>query len=305
MACLYPRAAYWTRDKDGKRGVAFRSNAPNVISGSPFRVPCGQCVQCRLAHSRTWAVRCMHEYRMWYNQGYDGSFVTLTYDDKALLKVTEEHGCPTLVKRDLQLFMKRLRKETGNGVRFYACGEYGSRTNRPHYHLLLFNRDFSDKRFYGNSGSGEALFSSELLRRLWPAGNNIIGGLSFKSCAYVSRYVVDKITGDRAADHYGGFLPEFSVMSRRPGIGKSFFDRYRDQLYRDDKTVLEGREIGLPRFYDVEYEKLDKDGMEELKKTRRRRAMLLRDRSEENNPRRRAKEVFELKKLAVFQRKAV
>lgn len=304
MACLYPRAAYWTRDKEGKRGVALRSNAPNVISGVPFYIPCNQCVQCRLAYSRTWAVRCMHEYRYQYNAGYDASFVTLTYDEDNLKRIVREHNCDTLVLRDLQLFMKRLRKKTGAGVRFYGCGEYGSRTNRPHYHVLLFNRDFSDKKVYKHSDAGDPLYRSRSLDDLWTHGNTIVGGVSFNSCAYVARYIVDKMTGDMADDWYMGRKPEFSVKSNRPGIGKPFFDQYRDQLYRDDSTVVDGRELPLPRYYDLEYAKLDEGFVERVKKERRRRAMLKREGKEDNN-RRRAKETFELKKLAVFQRKAV
>lgn len=300
MGCLYPNTVYWTRDKDGKRGVTFNRNAS--FSGIPFKVPCGQCIECRLAHSRMWAVRCMHEYRTWYNDGFDSSFVTLTYDDKHLDKLIEEHGCATVVLRDLQLFMKRLRKATGKGVRFYACGEYGSRTRRPHYHVLLFNRDFSDKKFYGYSGSSEPIYTSDRLRDLWPAGDNKLGAVSFNSCAYVARYICDKITGDMADDHYMGHKPEFCTRSL--GIGKEYLRRYGSEVYRSDSVIVDGREMAPPRYYDIEYSKLDLERVEALKVDRRKRAILARDRSEENNNRRRAKECFALKKLAVYARGA-
>lgn len=310
MSCIYPRSAFWTRDKDGKRGVAFRSNAPNVISGVPFQVPCGQCVQCRLAYSRQWAVRCMHEYRHWYNKGYDGSFLTLTYDEKHLQEIIDKHGVDTLVLSDLQKFMKRLRKATtkkgeahDRGVRFYACGEYGSTTNRPHYHVLVFNRAFGDRKFYGNSASGEPIYTSAQLSELWTAGGAKLGDVSFNSCAYVARYIVDKITGEKAHDWYAGRLPEFSTKSNRPGLGKAFFQAFREQLYRDDGTIVDGRELSLPRYYDLEYAKLDEGFIERVKKERRRRAILKREKMDNN--RRRTVETFELRKLAVFARKAV
>ena len=85
---------------------------------------------------------------------------------------------------------------------------------------------------------------------------------------------------------------------------EAFFDQYRDQLYRDDSTVVDGRELPLPRYYDLEYAKLDEGFVDRVKKERRKRAMLKREGKDDNN-RRRAKETFELKKLKVYQRKAV
>lgn len=301
MACLYPRSAYWTRDKEGVRGISFKPTGPSVISGTPIKVPCGQCIQCRLAHSRMWATRAMHEFRMCQmNPENDSSFITLTYDDKNL----PEGG--TLVRRDLQLFMKRLRKKKKQiGIRFYGCGEYGSQTNRPHYHVLLFNTGFPDKTYYAPSGSGEPLFVSRELEELWPFGHNRIGNVQFSSCSYVARYICDKITGDMAADHYMGRLPEFPAYSRNPGLGKTYFDKYGREAYLHDSVVIEGRELPLPRYYDIKYAELDAAELERIKVLRRRKAMLSRDRSEENNVRRRVKETFELRKAAVFARKAV
>lgn len=247
----------------------------------------------------------MHEYRHWYNAGAEASFITLTYTDEEIARIVREHNCDTLVLRDLQLFMKRLRKQTGAGVRFYGVGEYGSRTNRPHYHVLLFNRGFADKKFYKNSDSGEPLYHSLSLDSLWGHGRTVVGGVSFASCSYVARYIVDKMTGDMADDWYMGRKPEFSVKSNRPGIGKAFLDRFGEQLYRDDCTVVDGREMSLPRYYDTKYFELDPDALERLKKERRKRAMLSTAERPSDNNRRRAIETFELRKLAVYARKAV
>lgn len=294
MACYSPLTAYYTSavGESGERGITFSRGSS--FSGVPLKLPCGQCIGCRLEKSRVWAMRCMNEYRMCYNEGSSGSFVTLTYDDDNL----PDGG--TLVKRDLQLFMKRLRKKTGKGVRFYACGEYGGITGRPHYHVLLFNRDFDDKRVYGSAKRGEKLYDSDKLRQLWPAGRNVIGDISFDSCAYVARYVVDKITGDKAADHYAGRQPEFTVMSRRPGIGMSYYLKYGDEVYNHDSIVIEGREMRPPRYYDLKREVVDSAGMAFIKKKRRKMARLLR--ADNCVDRRRVKEVFTLKKLHANRR---
>lgn len=266
-------------------------------TGIPIKIPCGQCVGCRLEKSRQWAMRCMHEKKMCERAGYPSSFVTLTYDDDNLFEVWRDTGKVTLVLRDLQLFMKRLRKKTGEGVRFYACGEYGSSTARPHYHILLFNRDFPDKKRYRfGPATDHELYTSKALEDLWPAGRNVIGDVSFDSCAYVARYIVDKITGDRSDDHYRGRLPEFTVMSRNPGIGTGFYNTYRDEIYTHDSLVINGREVRPPRFYDTKFEVVDSHRMSVLK--RKRRAMGRLHKEDNTSRRRRVREVVELAKLA-------
>lgn len=111
-------------------------------------------VLCRLDYARQKAVRAEHELRLWAPT-HDSSFLSLTYSDEFL------PAGNTLVKRDLQLFMKRLRKERGDGVRFIACGEYGDTTLRPHYHIILFNVGFSDKRRCGTGKAGDPIYNSK------------------------------------------------------------------------------------------------------------------------------------------------
>src|SRR3954449_8205389 len=119
MPCYCPQSAYRT----SSGGVTFcRSGS---LSGEKFSLPCGQCIGCRLERSRQWAMRCVHENKMHPRS----SFVTLTYDDKNI------PPAGSLSKRDFQLFMKRLRKSQSNPLRFFACGEYGETTHRPHYHV--------------------------------------------------------------------------------------------------------------------------------------------------------------------------
>lgn len=290
MACFGPLTAFYSKEigSSGKRGITFNKSAS--FTGIPIRVPCGQCQGCRLENSRQWAIRCVHESKLHKRN----EFVTLTYDNKHL----PDNG--TLVKKHLQVFMKRLRRKHGNGIRFYGAGEYGERTNRPHYHLLLFNYSSADRRFYKNSPSGEPLYTSASLLDIWDHGFNVIGDVTFDSCAYVARYVCDKITGPKSADWYQGRQPEFSNMSRRPGIGTPWFDKFGPETYRHDSVIMNGREMRPPRFYDIRQEAIDPSRMKVLKLNRRRKALAYKD---NNTPNRlRIREAIALRKAKLFKR---
>lgn len=270
MPCDFPLTAFYSKEigKSGKRGITFDRGAS--FSGVPLQLPCGQCTGCRLARSLQWAIRCMHEKSLHTMS----SFVTLTYDDNHL----PEDG--SLSKDDPRQFMYRLREHLYRtaglyGLRFYMCGEYGARTNRPHYHYLFFNLDFLDKKFYKLAKGGERLYKSPLLDRLWPFGSNIIGAVTMESCAYVARYITDKITGDRADDWYQGRIPEFVNMSRRPGIGAGWYEKFGSHSHKSgDFAVLDGKKVAMPRFYDKRFELVDGSGLAVLKKDRRRKALL-------------------------------
>lgn len=266
MPCYSPLNAW--RARGG--GVTFIRGAS--LSGEPLKLPCGQCVGCRLERSRQWAMRCVHESKM----HKDNCVLTLTYDDAHL----PWHG--TLVKRDLQLFMKRVRKHHGY-VRFYACGEYGETTKRPHYHVVLFGLDFDDKRPYKKSKIGDDLYTSEKATALWGKGHVVVGSVTFESCAYVARYIVDKITGPAAKDWYDVVLPdgeivrlqpEFTNMSRRPGIGRSYYAKYGAEVFTHDAIVMRGHEVRPPRYYDTLSEAIDPKRMELVKRNRRRKALV-------------------------------
>nr|AVQ10207.1 replication protein VP4 [Gokushovirinae environmental samples] len=281
MPCYSPLTAYYSREigKSGKRGITFSRSAS--FSGQPLKLPCGQCVGCRLERSRQWAMRCMHEKRF-----HEFSwFVTLTYDDDHLPK----DG--SLVKSDFQKFCKRLRFHR-HPFRFYMCGEYGEKNRRPHYHMILYGMDFPDKRFYKKAGES-TLYTSVELSEIWQNGFVVIGDVTFESCAYVARYVVDKMTGPKAESWYSwvdddgvvhSVLPEYNDMSRRPGIGQKYFEKYGAEVYAHDRVVINGREVRPPRFYDVKLDAIDPKRMEVLKRKRRRMALLHR---EDNTPERR------------------
>lgn len=163
--------------------MIFYPPSPNKLNHPELRLPCGQCVGCRLERSRQWALRCVHEASL-----HDSNlFVTLTYDDEHLPEFN------SLYYPDFQKFMKRLRKKfSRENIRFYMCGEYGETTLRPHYHVILFNFDLPDRRLYRRSHSGDHLFTSEILTKIWGKGFCPFGNVTFQSAAYTARYIMKK-----------------------------------------------------------------------------------------------------------------
>lgn len=249
MPCFHPISAWRSAS-----GVVFRP----TVDASPFQLPCGRCIGCRLEKSRQWALRLTHEARF-HDQT---SFVTLTYKP--------EHLPPggTLVLKDFQDFMKRLRKSCDKPLRFFHAGEYGERRGRPHYHAIFFGEDFADGAYdVETTDRGDRVWSSPLLDRLWPSGINRVGSLTFESCAYVARYVTKKISGPSARPHYErvdeatgevfSLKPEYATMSRRPGIGALHAERYLSDIYPSDECVSRGHPSKPPKFYDKVLEKLD------------------------------------------------
>lgn len=250
----------------GKPSIVWQaSHAAPGLSPFPLKLPCGQCVGCRLERSRQWAMRCVHEAQLYKRN----CFVTLTFDTAHL----PEDG--SLSVRDFQLFMKRLRKHAKRcRIRFFHCGEYGSQLGRPHYHACLFNWDFDDKYLWSVRDEVQ-LFRSPLLEKLWPYGFATVGEVTFESAAYVARYVMKKITGEAAAGHYAGKKPEYVTMSRRPGIGTGWYKKFKSDIFPHDYAIMRGHKVRPPKFYDSLYEISDPAEFRVLKSARVKRSTVL------------------------------
>ncbi len=259
MACFSPLDGYRSKTvgASGKRSIVF--SVHDGFHDRPVSVPCGQCVGCRLEKSRQWAMRCVHEASLYD----DNCFITLTYDEDSL------PAGGSLDKKAFPKFMKRLRKKfSDQRIRFYHAGEYGDTFGRPHYHALLFNFDFPDKYLWSSRGD-YPVWRSDLLVSLWPFGQSEIGSVSFDSAAYVARYVMKKVTGAKAAEYYGDMQPEYATMSRRPGIGKKWFDEFKSEVYASDSVVMSGKLVKPPHFYDGQFEAEDPRTMAAIKACRR------------------------------------
>lgn len=278
----------------------------NVCKKSPDlfqQIPCGQCSACRLEYSRQWAIRCSLE-SMYYANCW---FVTITYDDAHLprgLKLDNETGeimsnsrgelLHVLDDSDATKFLKRLRItaerngwRNGKDVRYFYCGEYGEQYKRPHFHFLFFGLDLPDvEPLYVKRK--HRFFYSKTLEEIWGKGNVIIGELCFDSCAYVARYVMKKQKGKSAEEMrdkiktviFNGdkmtisdFRDEFCRMSRRPGIGKKYFDEHKDNMYLSDSLYVQcskGLQKVKPcRYYDNLYDVQHSEELERIKAHRR------------------------------------
>lgn len=213
-------------------------------------VPCGHCLGCRAEQARQWAVRMMHESIM-----HESSwFATLTYSDEEI----PPNG--SLRPSDLQSFFKNLRRDLPpRSVSFYACGEYGEYTERPHYHAVLFGVEFLDK-YRDPNPSRDTVWRSPSLERAWGRGITELGTLTMASASYVAGYVRKKVRKKDFENHYTrvddetGELfelePEFARMSLRPAIGRRWIERYWRDVYPRDYVVVDGVECKPPRYYD-------------------------------------------------------
>lgn len=217
-------------------------------------------------------MRCLDEASIWP----ENCFLTLTYSPDKLPKGG------SLVLSHFQCFMKRLRQDAvrsnrdlvNNPIRFFHCGEYGEKFGRPHYHALLFNYNFHDRKHFRTTDRGDRLDTSEKLKSLWEYGHSLIGDVSFESAAYVARYVTKKITGDQADEHYVNKVTgeirtsEYITMSRRPGIGARWYARYKSDVYPRGYKVVRGLKLRPPRYYDSLFSEECPEAFKEIKKER-------------------------------------
>ncbi len=203
----------------------------------------------------------------------ENCFITLTYN--------EQHLPPdgSLNKQHFQKFMKKLRNHAvPKKIRYYHCGEYGENLQRPHYHACLFGFDFNDKEFFQNK-NGNDLYTSNTLNNIWNHGFSTVGNMTFETAAYCARYAMKKITGDAAHTHYETFnittgqihkiQSEYTTMSRHPGIGKTWYDKYKNDLFPEDECVIDGRIMKPPRYYAKIYQQEEPEKYEQMKINRK------------------------------------
>ena len=257
MACYHPIPAV-QREPGAKVQFGSKYGTPNV------KIPCGKCIGCRTDKAIEWGNRCEHEAR---TSRYN-TFVTLTYAEETL-----PYG-GHLIPKDLQDFLKRLRhhanrypheiltqdidQHTGQpkGIRFFACGEYGRQRNRPHYHLILFNCDFPDKKQIGGTPE-QPRYTSKILERIWGLGLVDIGNFTPAAATYIAKYTLKKWkdkwdTDDGYADENGEWhiKPQpFARMSLKPGIGTEWLRRYKNDLVIGSIITQQGTRARIPRTY--------------------------------------------------------
>ena len=229
--CLFPRSVWRYRGDTGRPHFDLPPLGVDSAEIEQFQVPCGRCVECLTSYSSEWAMRIMQEASLYEHN----CFVTLTYARNPV----------DLVKRDLQLFLKRLRAFLApRKIRFFACGEYGGQGNRPHYHVCIFGYDFPDKVYWSKSKSGFPVFVSEILRQCWDyhsakLGWSYVEDLTYDSAFYCAKYL-------QKLDPRPHGVQPFTVMSNRPGIGYGAID---PRSARYDRLYLAGKQARLPRYW--------------------------------------------------------
>lgn len=260
MPCYSPVTGY--QDRTGGRLQFTTSRPPNARQ---LQVACGQCIGCKLERSRRWAVRGTHEASLYE----DNSFITLTYDDEHLPRGG------TLVPKHATDFIKRANYHVGP-FRYYIIGEYGETTWRPHYHAIIFGKDWLDKKHFSNTDAGPT-YTSQRLEQIWGMGQCLTAAVTFDSIAYVTRYCTQVRTGRQAEPHYRRYTaegksyylePEFGHMSRRPGLGKHWLDKYHTDVYTQDTIVINGKHQRPPRYYDLKYDEQNPTHLKEIKAKR-------------------------------------
>lgn len=259
MPCYTPLQGY----KDPVTGgLIFKKTAQKMEVG------CGQCLGCRIDYRNMWAIRIVHEAHM-HDSDQGNSWITLTYRDPSQCTDTQYkagHFIPanySLRPLDVSKFFRRLRKQNKHKIRYFYCGEYGTENRRPHYHICLFNHSFPDLQKFRDD-QGTITWTSPELEELWPYGFSTVGELNYKTAAYTAGYILSKITGDKAADHYlrcdehgeaYWLLPEYTKMStgrKAPGgIGAAFYQKYKTDIFPSDCVPVpgHGNVQTVPRYY--------------------------------------------------------
>lgn len=268
-------------------------------------IPCGNCIGCRLEYSRQWANRGYLESKCWAQNW----FVTLTYDEDHIFipeEVTDKNGITfckeddwigTLVPKELTAFIKSLRQimkreNDQDGIRFMACGEYGSEGERPHYHIILFNCNLPLESFYNpRIINKETYYQNTIIERAWGGIRNPVKGsdyinpeskgisniseASWNNIAYTARYITKKIKGNLSDSIYAekGQIKEFFRVSRMPGIGEIYYNQHKDEIYAKDEIIIKNKEGIIsskpPLYFDKLYQKEYPERFEEIKKRRK------------------------------------
>lgn len=201
------------------------------VESNIYTLPCGKCPKCYQRRINGWTHRLLEEEKI----SSSSYFLTLTYDNEKVPIIenqTTKHCQLTLLKRDIQLFIKRLRKANKNTLKYFLCGEYGDKTMRPHYHMILFNAH------------------EKTISKAWEKGHIYYGDVKPNSIVYTLKYM-SKPSKIPMFDQ-DIRQKEFQLMSK--GLGKSYIENAKNWHLEDltDRmycNVEEGKRIAMPRYY--------------------------------------------------------
>lgn len=303
MACYKPLIRFYVPDDREASGRVYtlrrfaveRAHKPDmtyedlIYRKDVMLIPCGQCIGCRIRKREDWACRIEMEAKT--SKPNSVWFVTLTYDDQHVPGINHETGeiirgayykrqgsdlkeNQTLWYEDIQKFLKRLRKASEPGLRYFCAGEYGEHTGRPHYHLILFNYT-PEKLTPYRLLSKEGYWVDSRITKCWPYGiHNLTEPASAKSYSYVAGYVTKKI-GEETIEHIKrGLRPPFAMMSLKPGLGEKYYKQYKEQIWKQGYIQLSnGKRASIPRYFEKQMEAEDPERLWEIKRVRQQKSM--------------------------------
>lgn len=199
----------------------------NKMTNETQPVACGKCPECLARRASGWSFRLMQEEK----RSTSAHFITLTYDTTYV--PISKNGFMSLNRRDVQLFIKRLRKQHDTKLKYYAVGEYGGITSRPHYHLILFNADISK------------------IQPAWQRGSVHYGTVNGATVGYTLKYMSKpkRIPMHRNDDR----VQEFGLMSK--GLGENYITQKMVKWHKKDLAnrmyvnIEDGKKIAMPRYY--------------------------------------------------------
>lgn len=269
MPCENPRHVH--RPANGGP-ISFSGIKRDGRAYTPLQLPCGNCFMCQEEKARQQAVRIYHESLL----HYESCFVTLSYANEHL---PPHNG---LRYEDLIKFKKRLRKllwKTHQKLRYYAVGEYGDKSLRPHYHACIFGHAFTDDRIILKT-QPYLLWTSPLLQAIWGLGYVSVGALNFRTARYTASYITKKL---RSKQQYvytdettGELIPleqPRSFMS--DNLGKGWWLKHHQYTIDHDFVVIDGRRQKPPRAYDKWLTEINKEKIEEIKENRKEKSIKL------------------------------
>jgi len=268
MACEAPIRAYAAATGGRIRMYTKKDWQYHVEPYTGLAVPCGTCILCQQEKARQQAVRIAHEAQL----HEENSFVTLTYRQDA------EPPNGSLRYEDLEKFLKRLRialwRKKGTRLRYYAVGEYGDKTHRPHFHACMFGESFTQDRIILRE-QPTFLWTNPMLEQAWGLGYVSVGDLNFTTANYTTSYVMKKLTRKQQyvnVDEETGELIRLAqpkaYMSRHPGLAAGWLEKYGSAVYDHDHVVIDGRPQKPPRSYDKWLARIDPERSKKIKDQR-------------------------------------
>lgn len=260
MPCYNPIRAYRgpINPDTGRNTLIWSKPKPEFgTEALTWLIPCGKCIGCRLMQAKNWAIRCVHESKM----HKENCFITLTY--------APEHvpQNKSLDRNEFKTFLKAVKRQNpGKRIRYLYCGEYTKKGN-PHYHALLFGHTFPDQKLLKkNTRRGQSFnyYTSELASKAWQnKGFITIGEVNIHTASYIGKYCFKKAVG---AKYLNGKLQPYANMSRRPGIGSTWYEKFKGDIYPSDECrTIDGGCLRPPRYYDEKLRKEDPETYNKIK----------------------------------------